>query len=140
MIAIVWAAAVAGDCASYYFGKRLGRDFLVRHGPRFQVTPDRLEKVEDFFDHHGGKAIFIGRFVGIVRAIAPFLAGSGGMSFRRFLPFDVLGAGLWSTTFILIGYVVLAEPGHGPGDRQAGCTRARARRSAWSSGIVWLVR
>ena len=105
LIAIVWAAAVAGDCASYYLGQRLGRDFLVRHGPRFQITNDRLEKVEGFFERHGGKAIFLGRFVGIVRAIAPFLAGSGRMPFRRFLPFDVLGAGLWSTTFILLGYV-----------------------------------
>ena len=76
-----------------------------QHGPRLQITPDRLEKVEEFFEQHGGKAIFIGRFVGLVRAIAPFLAGSGGMPFRRFLPFDVLGAGLWATTFIMLGYV-----------------------------------
>ena len=104
LIAIVWTCAVAGDCVSYYLGGRLGRDFLVRHGPRFQMTGERLEKVEEFFEKHGGKAIFIGRFVGIVRAMAPFLAGSGGMPFRRFLPFDVLGAGLWATTFILLGY------------------------------------
>ncbi len=105
LIAVVWGAAVAGDCASYYLGKRLGRDFLVRHGPRFQISAGRLEQVESFFARHGGKAIFVGRFVGIVRAIAPFLAGSGGMAFRRFLPFDVLGAGLWATTFIMLGYV-----------------------------------
>ncbi|CAB4864500.1 unannotated protein [freshwater metagenome] len=105
LIAITWTAAVLGDCASYALGRRLGRGFLVRHGPRFQITPQRLEKVEAFFEAHGGKAIFIGRFVGLVRAIAPFLAGSGRMPLRRFLPFDVLGAGLWSTTFILIGYI-----------------------------------
>jgi undecaprenyl-diphosphatase len=105
LIGIVWAAAVAGDCTSYYLGRRLGRDFLVRHGPRFQITAERLETVETFFERHGGKAIFVGRFVGLVRAIAPFLAGSGGMAFRRFLPFDILGAGLWATTFIMLGYV-----------------------------------
>ena len=105
LIAIVWTAAVAGDCASYFLGRRLGREFMVRHGPRFQITPQRLETVENFFERHGGKAIFIGRFVGLVRAIAPFLAGSGGMPFRRFLPFDILGAGLWATTFIMAGYV-----------------------------------
>ncbi len=105
LIGIAWAAAIAGDCASYLLGKRLGRDFLVRHGPRFQITPERLVQVEAFFANHGGKAIFIGRFVGIVRAVAPFLAGSGGMPFRRFIPYDVLGAGLWATTFIMIGYV-----------------------------------
>jgi undecaprenyl-diphosphatase len=105
LIGIVWAAAVAGDCTSYYLGRRLGRDFLVRHGPRVQITPDRLATVERFFDQHGGKAVFVGRFVGLVRAVAPFLAGSGRMPFRRFLPFDVLGAGLWATVFILLGYV-----------------------------------
>ncbi len=105
LIGIAWIAAVAGDCASYALGQRLGRDFLVKHGPRFQITPERLTTVEAFFDQHGGKAIFIGRFVGIVRAVAPFLAGSGKMPFRRFIPYDVLGAGLWATTFIMIGYV-----------------------------------
>jgi undecaprenyl-diphosphatase len=105
LIGIVWAAAVAGDCTSYYLGRRLGRDFLVRHGPRFQITAERLETVERFFDQHGGKAVFVGRFVGLVRAVAPFLAGSGGMPFRRFLPFDILGAGLWATAFIMLGYV-----------------------------------
>jgi membrane protein DedA with SNARE-associated domain/membrane-associated phospholipid phosphatase len=105
LIGITWTCAVLGDCASFYFGRRLGREFMVKHGPRVQITPDRLEKVEDFFEQHGGKAIFIGRFVGLVRAIAPFLAGSGGMAFRRFLPFDVLGAGLWATAFIMLGYV-----------------------------------
>lgn len=105
LIGVAWVAAVAGDCASYALGKRLGRDFLVRHGPRFQIGPERLKQVETFFAEHGGKAILIGRFVGIVRAVAPFLAGSGRMPFRRFLPYDVLGAGLWATTFIMIGYV-----------------------------------
>ena len=109
LIGIAWAAAVAGDCASYLLGRRLGREFLVKHGPRFQITPERLEQVETFFANHGGKAIFIGRFVGLVRAVAPFLAGSGRMPFRRFIPYDVLGAGLWATTFIMIGYVFWAS-------------------------------
>ena len=105
LIAIAWTCAVLGDIASYELGRRLGRDFIVRHGPRFQITPQRLETVEAFFEKHGGKAIFIGRFVGLVRAVAPFLAGSSGMRFRRFLPYDILGAGLWATTFIMLGYV-----------------------------------
>ena len=48
----------------------------MTHGARVQITDERLEQVEGFFDRHGGKAILIGRFVGLVRAIAPFLAGS----------------------------------------------------------------
>jgi undecaprenyl-diphosphatase len=105
LIAIVWACAVAGDLTSFMLGRRLGRQFLEKHGPRFKITHERLETVERFFDRHGGKAILIGRFVGLVRAIAPFIAGSSGMPLRRFVPYDVIGAGLWGTTFCLLGYV-----------------------------------
>jgi undecaprenyl-diphosphatase len=105
LIAIVWTAAVAGDLTSFALGRRLGRTFLVKHGPKVQITEERLQTVEGFFDRHGGKAILIGRFVGLVRAIAPFLAGSSGMALKRFLPYDVIGAGLWTSTFVVLGYV-----------------------------------
>jgi membrane protein DedA with SNARE-associated domain/membrane-associated phospholipid phosphatase len=105
LIGIVWACAVGGDLTSFFLGRRLGRRFLVRHGAKVQITEERLHQVEGFFDRHGGKAILIGRFVGLVRAIAPFLAGSSGMALRRFLPYDIVGAGLWGSTFVLLGYV-----------------------------------
>jgi membrane protein DedA with SNARE-associated domain/membrane-associated phospholipid phosphatase len=105
LIGVVWACAVAGDLTSFFMGRRLGRPFLVKHGSKVQITEERLHHVEGFFDRHGGKAILIGRFVGLVRAIAPFLAGSSGMSLRRFVPYDVIGAGLWGTTFVLLGYI-----------------------------------
>jgi membrane protein DedA with SNARE-associated domain/membrane-associated phospholipid phosphatase len=105
LIAIVWACAVAGDLTSYALGRRLGRGFMERHGPTVKITHERLEQVEGFFDRHGGKAILIGRFVGLVRAIAPFLAGSSRMPLRRFVPYDVVGAGLWGTIFVLLGYI-----------------------------------
>jgi undecaprenyl-diphosphatase len=105
LLAIVWVCAVAGDMTSYYMGRRLGRGFMERHGPRVKITHERLEQVEGFFDRHGGKAILIGRFVGLVRAIAPFLAGSSRMPLRQFIPYDVVGAGLWGSTFVLLGYV-----------------------------------
>jgi undecaprenyl-diphosphatase len=95
---------VAGDVTSFLLGRRLGRAFLVKHGPKVQITPERLVQVESFFERHGGAAVLLGRFVGIVRAVAPFLAGSGGMPLRRFLPYDILGAGLWGTTYCLLGY------------------------------------
>jgi MYXO-CTERM domain-containing protein len=105
LIAVVWAAAVAGDLTSFFLGRRLGRAFIVKHGPRVHITEERLGQVERFFDRHGGKAILIGRFVGLVRAVAPFLAGSGGLPLRRFLPYDIVGAGLWGSTFVLLGYI-----------------------------------
>ena len=62
---------------------------MERHGPRVKITEERLQSVEGFFDRHGGKAILLGRFVGLVRAVAPFLAGSSHMPLRRFIPYDV---------------------------------------------------
>jgi undecaprenyl-diphosphatase len=109
LIGLAWTAAVAGDVTSFMLGRRLGREFLVRHGPKVSITEERLEKVEGFFDRHGGKAILLGRFVGLVRAIAPFLAGSSGLPFRRFLPYDIIGAGLWSSSLILLGYIFWAS-------------------------------
>jgi membrane protein DedA with SNARE-associated domain len=105
LIAIVWACAVAGDLTSYTLGRRLGRDFMVRHGARVKITEERLEQVEAFFERRGGMTILVGRFIGLVRAIAPFIAGASRMPLRKFLPYDVLGAGLWATTFCVLGYV-----------------------------------
>ena len=104
LIGIVWTCAVAGDVTSYFLGRRLGREFLVQHGPRLKITEDRLRYVEDFFDRRGGITILIGRFIGLVRAIAPFIAGASRMPLRKFLPYDVLGSGLWSALFCLLGY------------------------------------
>jgi membrane protein DedA with SNARE-associated domain/membrane-associated phospholipid phosphatase len=105
LIAIVWTCAVLGDLASFFAGRKLGREFLVKHGPKVQITEERLHHVEAFFDRHGGKAIFLGRFVGLVRAVNPFLAGSSGMALKRFLPYDIVGAGAWATMLLTLGYI-----------------------------------
>jgi membrane protein DedA with SNARE-associated domain/membrane-associated phospholipid phosphatase len=105
LIAIVWACAVAGDLTSYTLGRRLGRAWLLRHGDRVKITEDRLHQVERFFERRGGLTILIGRFIGLVRALAPFIAGTSKMPLRVFLPYDVVGAGAWATTFCVLGYV-----------------------------------
>ena len=105
LVGLVWACAVAGDVTSFLLGRRLGREFLVKHGARVKITEPRLRQVEGYFERHGGKTILIGRFVGLLRALGPFIAGASRMSFRRFIPFDVVGAGLWATTFCILGYV-----------------------------------
>jgi membrane protein DedA with SNARE-associated domain len=105
LIAITWTCAVAGDLASYTAGRKLGRGWLLRHGDRVKITEERLEQVERFFEKRGGATILIGRFIGFVRALAPFIAGTSRMPLRRFLPYDVLGAGAWAATFATLGYV-----------------------------------
>jgi membrane-associated protein len=104
MILIAWAAAALGDLASFVLGKRLGRRFVLTRGPRLGVTPARLERVEAFFEAHGAKAILVGRFIGLVRAVAPFLAGASGMRLRAFVPWSLLGTGVWAASFTLIGF------------------------------------
>jgi membrane protein DedA with SNARE-associated domain len=109
MILNAWSAAAAGDFASLMLGRKLGRRFLLTRGPRVGVTAARLERVEDFFDRHGPKAILVGRFVGLVRAVAPFLAGASGMRVRAFLPWSLLGTFVWATAFTLVGYAFHAS-------------------------------
>jgi membrane protein DedA with SNARE-associated domain len=104
LIAIAWFAAWLGDTTSFFIGRRLGREFVLKNGPRFGIGHERFEKVEDYFSRHGGKTIFIGRFISLVRAFAPFIAGSSGMRYRAFVPYSILGTGLWASAHILVGY------------------------------------
>jgi membrane protein DedA with SNARE-associated domain len=104
LIAIAWFSAWAGHTTSFFIGRRLGREFVLQHGPRFGIGHERFEKVEDYFSRHGGKTIFIGRFISLVRAFAPFIAGSSGMRYRAFVPYSILGCGLWASAHILVGY------------------------------------
>lgn len=110
-VGLVWFSAWLGDSVSFYIGQRLGRGFILRHGHRVRITHERFAQVEEYFDRHGGKTILVGRFLGLVRALAPFIAGSSGMRYRAFLPYSVLGTGLWAATFSLLGYF-LAENLH----------------------------
>ncbi|MFN8160652.1 MAG: bifunctional DedA family/phosphatase PAP2 family protein [Solirubrobacterales bacterium] len=105
LIAVAWFGAWLGDTTSFHVGRRLGRGFVLRHGPRLGISEERFERVEDYFSRHGGKTILIGRFISLVRALAPFVAGSSGMRYRAFVPYSILGTGIWSSEHILIGYV-----------------------------------
>jgi membrane-associated protein len=109
MIVIAWLAAALGDLASFALGKKLGRRFLITRGPRLGVTAARLHRVEEFFERHGAKAILAGRFIGLVRAVAPFLAGASGMRLRAFLPWSLLGTAVWASAFTLVGYAFHAS-------------------------------
>jgi undecaprenyl-diphosphatase len=104
LIAVAWFAAWLGDTTSFFLGRKLGRSFVLDHGPKVGISHERFEKVEDYFSRHGGKTIFIGRFISLVRAFAPFIAGSSGMQYRAFVPYSILGTGLWATAHILVGY------------------------------------
>ena len=88
VIAIAWVFAFLGDLASFWLGRRLGRKFVYS---RSWLPVARVEQVEGFYLRHGAKAIFVGRFIGLVRAVSPFLAGASGLSLRGFVPWSLLG-------------------------------------------------
>jgi membrane protein DedA with SNARE-associated domain/diacylglycerol kinase family enzyme len=104
LIGLVWLAAAAGDLASFVAGHRLGRPFLERHGARLRLGPERLARVEAFYAQHGGKAVLLGRFTGLIRAVSPFVAGASGLGLRRFLVWSLAGSLAWAATFTLVGY------------------------------------
>src|SRR3954454_24494164 len=104
VLAIAWVAAALGDIASFALGARLGRRFIGRHGPRVGMTAPRVDRVEAFYARHGAKAILVGRFIGIIRAVSPFLAGASGLRLRSFLPWSIIGTGVWASAFTLVGY------------------------------------
>ncbi|MGE5248348.1 MAG: DedA family protein, partial [Verrucomicrobiota bacterium] len=101
---LVWfasAGAVLGDGISFRLGR--GGHIRFREGNRL-FKPSLLEKGEAFFDRHGGKSVFLGRFVGLVRAVVPFVAGVYGMEAKRFYLWNVASAILWASAHLLAGY------------------------------------
>ena len=96
-------AAIAGDTANYWIGEKIG-DRAFEPGRYRFLKPEYLEKTHRFYEKYGGKTIIIARFVPIVRTFAPFLAGVGVMSYRRFLCYNVVGGVLWVVLLVGGGY------------------------------------
>ena len=95
--------AVAGDATSYWIGARTGPHLFNRPRSRF-FNPDHVKAAHAFYERHGGKAIIIARFMPLVRTFVPVVAGIGGMSYRRFAFFNVIGAAGWILSMTLMGY------------------------------------
>ena len=104
LLAIVWIAGVLGDVAGHALGRRYGWALLGRSGQRLGLDAARVQRLDGVLARWGGFALVGGRFVGLVRAFAPFAAGASGMGRRRLLGFSVAGVGVWGATFVLAGY------------------------------------
>ncbi|MFT3992074.1 MAG: DedA family protein [Luteolibacter sp.] len=100
--AILLAAAILGDTVNYWIGHRFG-GWVQRKFPKI-VKPGHIAKTNEFFVRYGGKTIIIARFVPIIRTFAPFVAGSGQMSYKRFMTFNVIGAILWVGLILPAGW------------------------------------
>ncbi len=97
--------AVLGDIAGYIIGRKGGYRFFSRYGRYFRFKQSYLETTQAYFLRHGGKTVFIGRFVPFVKVFAPMTAGIGRMPFARFLAWAVPGAVLASSLLITGGYL-----------------------------------
>jgi membrane-associated protein len=103
--ALLIPLAVAGDATSYWIGTRTGPHLFTR--PRSRLfRPEHVKAAHEFYERHGGKAIIIARFMPLVRTFVPVVAGIGGMSYRRFALFNVVGASAWVASMTLIGFVM----------------------------------
>jgi membrane-associated protein len=102
LIPLLIAAAVIGDSVNYWIGHTTG--MKVFENNYSLVKKEQLKKTEEYFARYGGLTIVIARFVPFIRTFAPFLAGVGKMSYRWFLMYNVLGAILWISGFVLAGY------------------------------------
>lgn len=103
LLGVAWVAAILGDQCNFMIGHFFGTR-IVASGKVKAMTPERMEKSEKFLDKWGHLAIFLGRFFPFIRTFVPFIAGMGGMYWRNFVIFNVLGGITWSTLFTLLGY------------------------------------
>ena len=97
-------AAVLGNITNYTIGHFFGAKLF--NNPDSKIfRRDYLDKTHAFFDKHGGKTIIITRFLPIVRTFAPFVAGMGAMTYKRFMAFNIVGGILWVCSFVYAGYL-----------------------------------
>lgn len=105
VVALAVAAAVVGDNIGYLIGRFGGRALVLRFGRYVFLTPRRLDAAERFFTRHGAKVVTIARFIELLRQTNGIIAGVTGMSWRRFLAFNALGAVLWVGAWASLGYL-----------------------------------
>jgi membrane protein DedA with SNARE-associated domain len=104
VVAAASAGAVLGDNIGYWFGREFGYELLLRYGRYIHFDQTKMKLGMYLFREHGGKVVFFGRFVAVLRAFAALLAGINQMDWRRFLLFNVAGGVVWATAIGAAGY------------------------------------
>ena len=104
LVAVLIAAAVLGDSVNYGVGHYIGPRIFERPDSHW-FRKEHLRRTQAFYDRYGGVTIIIGRFVPIIRTFAPFLAGVAGMSYRRFLSYNIVGGCLWIGLLVYAGFL-----------------------------------
>jgi membrane-associated protein len=108
VIVIAALAGILGETVSYWLGRRYGAR-IVKHLPLANRIDKHLDETRDFLRRHGGKTVFIARYVSVVGTFMPFVAGMSDMPFGRFLAFDIAAITLWATAVTLLGYFLNSQ-------------------------------
>lgn len=102
-LAVFYAAAILGNTSNYWIARFFGSR-IIDSGKVKALTPERMAKLDAYFEKYGGLTIVITRFMPFFRTFAPFIAGTGHMNFGKFTLFNAVGGVAWVTSFVLVGY------------------------------------
>jgi membrane-associated protein len=103
LVVVIILGAVIGDTVNYWTGNYVGLKVFEERFPTL-VKKEYIDRTYEFYEKYGGAAIFVARFVPLVRTFAPFLAGVGSMHYRRFIFYNILGGVSWTALLVLGGY------------------------------------
>jgi membrane protein DedA with SNARE-associated domain len=112
VIAAASAGAVLGDNIGFWFGREFGYELVLRYGRYIQLDQAKLKLGMYLFLKHGGKVVFFGRFVAVLRTFAALLAGINQMDWRRFLAFNLAGGVAWATILGVAGFIFGRQARH----------------------------
>ena len=104
LVVFLSIAAIAGDTVNYWIGHAVGPKVFTKEKSRL-LNKEYLYRTHRFYEKYGGKTIILARFIPIIRTFAPFVAGIGSMTYRRFIIYNVSGGIAWVVMFVLGGYL-----------------------------------
>lgn len=103
LFAALALGAIVGDTVNYWIGHSFGRKMFHNKSKFFKK--EYLSEAEKFYEKHGAITIIIARFIPIIRTFAPFVAGIGKMSYKRFVLYNIVGGIMWVSLFLFAGYL-----------------------------------
>ncbi len=103
ILLLLTAAGILGHAVNYWIGNKIGQKLFSNPQSRI-FNRKHLEQTHAFYERHGAKTIMLSRFIPLIRTFAPFVAGMGSMSYRKFFAYNVIGAFIWVFGIVLLGH------------------------------------